>query len=854
MCPPLCLSSVLALCVAALACPSGDAQAAEPAESRADIPVAWASLTIEPGQRTQLQLTSQTRDPAIAAALERIAGRPPETSEYAETWVQWTAELPAASRHRLALRQDLALEPLLEVLDAAGQPTLVLVVRHPRAGSVTLEGASVVLKQPGYLSASVPTGAPRRPLRIELGWNRTDVMRTVVVLLLALVGPLAVGFAVRARSIARDRVPQAWFGRAQAINVVVIVGWILWMAAVETTKADDLMELALSGGNGYRMIAAPLWLLAFLPTAIALTAMVRGIGRRLRGFDPLPRGGRLLGQMRLLVPLALVLVAIPAFGAGDPRAGVFALLGAVVAGFLLPGARGPMGGTPQALSSGALRDRLFEFAHRSGVRLRELYVVPMRRERMANAFAVSNGVVMVGDELLDRMSRREVDAVLAHEISHLEHQHPVRIMLAAMGACVPVTVVAMTLQLPCAVPAGFVAAWLSYLFVARRCEFSADAGAAALTGDAEALISGLGRLARLNDMPLAWGRGWGWLVTHPTTEARCLVAGRRAGLAPERVRELLANDLPPAERYGQAERPGEEGRVFSTAWKTTTVGRLTLAMLAVAVLAPAAAMALSRALGFVPPHAAAILAGAVIGAGAVVLVHDWLAARPVAMLEAALRRRLGDRTGDAVSFVALSPGDRARVYEGFLDWDLGLLSLEPDRLSYRGEQIALELPRQSVSAIEVGAETPGWIRVPRAIVRWSTPAGEEALTLRLADARRVSAIGPASRALVARLRQWREAGGAVGQHDVGGSPPAMGPVTSRTPADAAALRDLPALVVLIGILSAGAAFLLGFDLWRGIDVFAAGLLALLAVRWPAMVSRERPPKAAAESTPERRAA
>jgi hypothetical protein len=180
-------------------------------------------------------------------------------------------------------------------------------------------------------------------------------------------------------------------------------------------------------------------------------------------------------------------------------------------------------------------------------------------------------------------------------------------------------------------------------------------------------------------------------------------------------------------------------------------------------------------------------------------------------------------------------------------WDLGLLAIEPDMLRYRGEQASFELPRPAVRAIEIGARTPSWIRAPRVIVRWSTAGGEEALTLRHAGARRVSAIGPASQALAAQLREWLGDPDATPGSEVGAlaaahhrSPPGIGPVTSRAPAEAAALRDLPVLLVVVGLLSAGASLLFGLGPARGFDVFVAALLAQLAARWPALRWRERP--------------
>ncbi|HSC86178.1 MAG TPA: M48 family metallopeptidase [Polyangiaceae bacterium] len=60
--------------------------------------------------------------------------------------------------------------------------------------------------------------------------------------------------------------------------------------------------------------------------------------------------------------------------------------------------------------------------------------LPLRLEfRQAgapNAFALPNGIVIVTDELVERMpSNREIFAVLAHEIGHVEHRHTARMAL-----------------------------------------------------------------------------------------------------------------------------------------------------------------------------------------------------------------------------------------------------------------------------------------------------------------------------------------------------------------------------------------------------------------------------------------
>jgi Zn-dependent protease with chaperone function len=837
--------TALALALALLV--SGGTQAS-PGPGVEEGPTAWVSLTVANGRPTRLVVTG--RPPGdIGGALARISGGPAQTREYENGWAQWSCDLPAPVREALVLRQELRLAPLLQTLRAAGQTSVVVLVQHPSVGFVALSGAKVMAAQSGFFNASVST-ATRGPLRLELGWRRADVARAAGILLLAFLAPILAALLIWRRSIARDRTAERWFVRAYSIQILLVVGWALWLTAVEATRVVALGAFALESRGASGPALTPLWYLGFFPATLALVAIARANTRRLRGFDAAPGTGRLFASLRAMLALALLVVAMASFTASDWKAGVFALLAAIAVVVLLPGARGPLGTRPQSLSTGALRDRLFDLATRAGVRLRELYVVPMRRERMANAFAVSGGVVMISDELLDRMSKREVDAVMAHEISHLEHQHPRLMVLTAAAVWVLLAGVALPLRMPYVAPIGLAASWLAYLFVARRCELAADAGAAALTGDAEAMISGLGRLARLNDAPLAWSRGIAWLVTHPSTEARGRAMGRRAGLAPDRVAALLRDGLAVDERYGEHERPGEEQRVFSTPWKAAFTMRLGMTMLAIAAAVPAAALAIAGVSGVAVPGTAAVLGGALLGFVALLIAQDALGAHAMSRLEPAIRRRLGADAAEGASFVALSPGDQPRVYEGFHDWDLGLLEIDAEVLRYRGEQLALAIPRAAVRSIEVGARAPSWIPAPRVVVRWSSIAGDEALSLRPAHVRRVHAIGAASRALAARLEAWRAAG-AAGDAPLG--PAGIGEVTGRTPAQAAAPRDVPLLVVLLGTFSAAAAFLLGFDFWRGLEVFAAAFIAVMMLRGPMMVWRARRSKSAGPAE-ERRAA
>jgi Zn-dependent protease with chaperone function len=49
-----------------------------------------------------------------------------------------------------------------------------------------------------------------------------------------------------------------------------------------------------------------------------------------------------------------------------------------------------------------------------GVKLQQVYLIPSGKGQMANAFASSGNNISFTDFLLQRMSQREVDYVMAH--------------------------------------------------------------------------------------------------------------------------------------------------------------------------------------------------------------------------------------------------------------------------------------------------------------------------------------------------------------------------------------------------------------------------------------------------------
>jgi heat shock protein HtpX len=159
--------------------------------------------------------------------------------------------------------------------------------------------------------------------------------------------------------------------------------------------------------------------------------------------------------------------------------------------------------------------------------------------------------------LLRTLARRELAAVLAHEIAHIRHGDLLVLRLATtaasltrgmayLGALVllallPVLWASGMAPSPLALVLLLAAPLLSdvlALSLSRRRELLADAGAVELTGDVAALAEALARIWRLqgDDWERLASRGprWlRWLRTHPTFEDR--IAALRGMATPVRV-------------------------------------------------------------------------------------------------------------------------------------------------------------------------------------------------------------------------------------------------------------------------------------------------------------------------------
>ena len=601
----------------------------------------------------------------------------------------------------------------------------------------------------------------RQPIILSYGYARADIARIVGPLLLVLLAPLGLTLWIRSRALRAEEEAAArgksvdpavvWFGYSRYLQTLSTGIWIAWVPVVIAGQARHLVTF-LIGHSWLAHSGLPI-LLLYLPALVivACYGLSHPVFAQVRGLDytraEMVRQAA-WGQSRLL-PLICLLNGLTEL-VHDPRLAAAWFLGAFVLNVLTAqAAMRALGSAPQALTTGELRDRVFALAKSAGVPLRQVYLMPAGKRRMANAFASIGSNIILTDYLLQRLNRHEVDAVVGHELTHLRRRHPQALHLAFLAIFIAAGVVAGYTQLWTTLPvvSGPVVSGGSYALLAltglfltyamaRRFEWTADAGAVQLTGNGEALITGLAKISLLNMTPLHWGAWQGKWVTHPQTSHRMQRIGQTIGLSADQVQVLAQTQV-----FAQtSQAPSVEERVkpafseleyypvpalepntqvFSARRRAAL--QLTMYWLSL-VMTPtiAAAATLFR-------NWPLLLLGVVLALVLPRLVLEGIQQLWYAHMERLLRQKLEAESqlkpGEGAEFVAYSPDRFPRLYEGFYDFDLGFFQITDRTLRFVGEKVSFALNASQITKIEMREDTPSlWRRWPLLYVRWQDSA------------------------------------------------------------------------------------------------------------------------------------
>ena len=652
---------------------------------------------------------------------------------------------------------------------------------------------------------------------LAYGFRRSDLNRAWAMLAGFVLLPVLATWWMRRKALAtaKEDAAAAWFGFFRTQNWLVTGAVLFWLTSGFGARQVLQDWIALQGLSAWKTAAANVAVIMgpALVTYFFCIALSYSVHAQLRGmqgtrWEFLSR--QIVGVGVRFIPLMLGMAALELLNQ-QLELGVGLLVGSLILlPILLIMRLRIVKDVPQPLTSGELRDQVFSMAGRLGVSLSQIFVLPAGKGQVANAYAAKNRIVMFTDYLLEHLSKREVDAVAAHELAHLRYKHPTKRLIAFFAAIFSpfyfksissllVGLFMLPLEfLPSqATGAGrMLSVWRGvrafeqfsqrdfvlvtvgltiFYFISRHFESVADATAVQVTSDPEALITGLLRVSRLNFTPIQFGKFAETWLTHPSMERRARRIAEAGGMAPERLEEILVRynaasvereaampAVAPEDHYTVPD--ASDPDLVRSALKRRTLTQLrVLANFALSVLIPALASLTVVHFGLGGYAAlAAYVAGFAISAAVVLLCAIWMAQRSLGGEKARVERRLerdhpplGSADG---LFVGLAPTAYPRIFGNFYHWDGGLLILCRDRLQFVGEKTRFSLAACEVDGIVLGPGGPGWWKLHRVYLRWKASEGTPGGVFNFYPLEPGSLwrAGERVQALLQRLQSWQE--------------------------------------------------------------------------------------------------
>ncbi|HYV12571.1 MAG TPA: M48 family metalloprotease [Pyrinomonadaceae bacterium] len=672
-----------------------------------------------------------------------------------------------------------SLLPLLRQYNVEYLKVLVLFQNGSR--NVKIHGANRIPNVPGVnlynydLLLDVHTGVPP-VLNFSMGYSAGDLLKNSSPLLLFLLLPALATLISARRSSANPE--ELWGKHLRFVHRLLNVVWVVWLPVYFVSSVGEIIMFVFGGdllslGSVGQLVNVAFY---FIPPVIAMFLCHVASGRvyeQLRPVDWSPRQvvrHAVIASAISLIPMFLVIVGLSMFVRSPRQAVLFVIVGYVGYILLSQNMGKLLGSRLHALTSGDLRDRIFDLAHRAGVKLQQVYVLPETSAQLSNAFARSDNSVMITNSLIKNLSRREVDGIMAHEIGHLQARHPqtagtvmtVAIVIANLVATFIYKITYLTNAFPIILGGAIGVAYLVTFFRSRRNERQADAIGISLTGDPEAFISGLAKLSRLNLMPLHSG-GWGEsLDTHPGAMSRFQEIAKAHGISASRLQELVTNAETPENKYLPIA-DEVDTTVFSTEFKNKYRMRWAFTALFVLLISPAPfAWALARdGVSFFGMLALA-LEGIVWSFGISLLLRNrivyWGYQSGCRRLKMKLDKRGLSEAARHGNLVGLAPAAESRKYEGYSFWDMGVLWLTKEKLYYIGEQCEFALEREQVHEVYSCDTAPDWVTEKSLYIRWRDFPEGPTQTLHFVATGEV-AVTKARRAideLQTRLQAWMQ--------------------------------------------------------------------------------------------------
>jgi len=189
----------------------------------------------------------------------------------------------------------------------------------------------------------------------------------------------------------------------------------------------------------------------------------------------------------------------------------------------------------QRVKSGELYKRAFAMAKKTNVALSRVYVVPVGKGHLTNAYGMWQAVAIT-DNYGKFLDEGELDFVVAHELTHVKQHHGRKNLLTMAVVYGVAAIVAFVLRPVGSRPAFDVAVALLpallFYFQSRTFEYEADRTAVEWTASPEAGIQALVNLYRETETPDDCDRITELFMTHPALTRRVSAIQAAANEAP----------------------------------------------------------------------------------------------------------------------------------------------------------------------------------------------------------------------------------------------------------------------------------------------------------------------------------
>lgn len=659
---------------------------------------------------------------------------------------------PALSSSRFSHDGSLFTAPLVEYCQRNGIEKLEVDFVLPQSANAQTTPApaqnSILPRQAAYgrrLNAQfnyswTPNQSIPEQIFFRFGYSPAQIEYGGVFLFVTLLAPLVLLYWLGRKALRADVTDKAvvWFSYMRALSWILNGSLLLWWAALDYFKVQAILRFLAAGTFLSSFLAHPvaMQILDWIPPSIVWLLCYRlshPIQEKLRGLQWTKRELTLQALYSLLVglfPLAMFLTGLSLLSTPGPSAAMWFVGAILMRVFATQALLKLTGMQPHALTTGDLRDRAFAMAEQIGVKLQQVYLIPSGKGQLANAFASSGNNISFTDFLLQRMNPREVDYVMAHELTHLRRKHPSKLVAARLAGFF--LGIFLTTGLYFVPSANFALSRYLLLitfmtvvpfFISRRFEYTADAGAVAITGDPRAAISALFKLSGLNMHPLQWSKWSEKWLSHPSSLRRAQAIAKKAGIAFEEIPAIAREGTADVSTYSPKSTSAPSDKLHSTQYKKSSVLKLSFILLGILSFVPCF---FALAAQHIPANHAVQLTlfGLSIPATfcAVLVLSNFIPRLTRGNLATRLDQKLSAQGIQVAAwggiYVGLAPSAAPRTYEANSFWDIGYLFFRSDRICYWGEDMQFSLRRDQITDIKLGIGVPGYLGAKRVYVAW----------------------------------------------------------------------------------------------------------------------------------------